>query len=154
GLPRHLAGNAAADGGGRQRHHTAAATGQQRRLWQCARRDDGAVRTARAGAPRGRAVAQDLRPRRRDRSGLRCDRRDGLAAGRSVSDADEVSAYDRLVWPEGKLEQWLATGAHRRELLAYFGEAEYARLHTMALAAAAVPQDPERVVWFVPGIMG
>ncbi len=71
-----------------------------------------------------------------------------------MSDADEVSAYDRLVWPEGKLEQWLASGAHRRELTAFFGEAEYAKLRGMAIAAAAVKQDPRRVVWYLPGIMG
>jgi hypothetical protein len=71
-----------------------------------------------------------------------------------VSDADEVSPYDRLVWPEGRLEQWLASGARRRELVAYFGEEEYARLRVLATAAAAARQDPGRVVWYVPGIMG
>jgi pimeloyl-ACP methyl ester carboxylesterase len=70
-----------------------------------------------------------------------------------VSDA-EISAYDRLVWPEGEVERLLVSGERRRELLAYFGEAEYERLLTLAIAAAAVTPDPERVVFFVPGIMG
>src|SRR5690606_25776157 len=87
-------------------------------------------------------------------SGLRRDRGDCAQAGRRVSEADEVSAYDRLVWPEGKIEQWLVEGAHRRELVAYFGEAELARLRALAIAAHAVEQDPQRAVWFVPGIMG
>lgn len=71
-----------------------------------------------------------------------------------MSHPDEVSAYDRLVWPEGKIEQWLVQGEHRRELVAYFGEEEYARLRELALAASAARQDPQRVVWYVPGIMG
>ncbi len=71
-----------------------------------------------------------------------------------MTDMNEVSAYDRLVWPEGKIEQWLATGEHRRELIAYFGEAEHEHLRALAIAAAAATQDPQRVVWYVPGIMG
>jgi pimeloyl-ACP methyl ester carboxylesterase len=66
----------------------------------------------------------------------------------------EVSAYDRMVWPEGQVEGWLATGEHRRELTAWFGEAEYGLLQRLAFAAAAVDQDPERCVYFVPGLMG
>src|SRR5690606_39629160 len=85
---------------------------------------------------------------------VRDHRRDRAAAGRRVSDADEVSAYDRLVWPDGKIESWLLGNEHRRELVAYFGEPEYARLRSMAQAAAAVTQDPQRVVWYIPGIMG
>ncbi len=65
-----------------------------------------------------------------------------------------VSAYDRMVWPEGELESWLVSGAHRRELTAWFGEAEYGFLQRLALAAAAVDQDPERCVYYVPGLMG
>jgi pimeloyl-ACP methyl ester carboxylesterase len=66
----------------------------------------------------------------------------------------EVSAYDRLVWPAGVVEQLLATGQRRRELVAYFGEAEYERLRPLAVAAAAATQDPGRCVYIVPGIMG
>jgi hypothetical protein len=71
-----------------------------------------------------------------------------------VSEGSEVSAYDRLVWPEGQVERWLASGEHRRELIAYFGEVEYASLRQLALAAAAVTPDPQRVVYYIPGIMG
>ena len=53
-----------------------------------------------------------------------------------MNQAGEVSAYDRLVWPEGQVEKWLVSGEHRRELLTYFGDAEYARLRDLALVAA------------------
>jgi hypothetical protein len=41
-----------------------------------------------------------------------------------VSDSSAISAYDRMVWPEGQVEQWLVSGEHRRELHAYFGDTE------------------------------
>ena len=66
----------------------------------------------------------------------------------------DVSVYDRLVWPEGTVEHLLCTGQQRRRLIAYFGEAEYARLQPLAVAAAAVKQDPDRCVYVVPGLMG
>ena len=55
-----------------------------------------------------------------------------------MMDSSEVSPYDRLVWPEGQVEQWLVSGEHRRELLAYFGDSEYASLRALAIAAAAM----------------
>jgi hypothetical protein len=66
----------------------------------------------------------------------------------------DISPYDRLVWPAGVVEQLLATGQRRRELVAFFGEPEYERLRPMAVAAAAATQDPQRCVYIVPGIMG
>jgi pimeloyl-ACP methyl ester carboxylesterase len=66
----------------------------------------------------------------------------------------EVTVYDRLVWPDGVLEHLLARGERGRELRAYLGVAEYAALAPLARAAAAVPPDPTRVVYLVPGIMG
>ncbi|MET0279562.1 MAG: hypothetical protein ABW278_00360 [Steroidobacteraceae bacterium] len=66
----------------------------------------------------------------------------------------EISAYDRMVWPDGQVETWLVSGEHRRELMAYFGEAEYLALRRLAIAAAAATPDPDRCVFFVPGIMG
>jgi pimeloyl-ACP methyl ester carboxylesterase len=66
----------------------------------------------------------------------------------------DISVYDRLVWPEGGVEQMLCSGERRRELMAYFGEPEYTALQTMAVAAAAVTPDPERCVIVVPGLMG
>lgn len=71
-----------------------------------------------------------------------------------MSESGEISVYDRLVWPEGQVEAWLVSGEHRRELVAYFGEIEYARLRALAAVAAGVVPDPQRVVLFVPGIMG
>jgi pimeloyl-ACP methyl ester carboxylesterase len=59
-----------------------------------------------------------------------------------------------MVWPEGQVEGWLVTGEHRRELTAWFGEREYQFLQQLALAAAAVPQDPQKCVYYVPGLMG
>lgn len=67
---------------------------------------------------------------------------------------DEVSVYDRLVWPEGVIEALLASGERRRELVAYLGEAEYTALQPLAAAAARATKDPDRVVVLVPGIMG
>ena len=65
-----------------------------------------------------------------------------------------ISAYDRMVWPDGAVERWLVSGEHRRELLAYFGEAEYIWLRQLATAAAAASQDPDNLVLYIPGIMG
>jgi pimeloyl-ACP methyl ester carboxylesterase len=66
----------------------------------------------------------------------------------------EISPYDRLVWPDGTVEQLLANGLRRRELLAYFGEADYAWLQGLAVTAAAAKRDPNRCVYIVPGLMG
>lgn len=65
-----------------------------------------------------------------------------------------VSVYDRLVWPEGAIEALLASGARRRELVAFLGESEYQALRPLAIAAARARRDPERLVVLVPGIMG
>ncbi len=52
------------------------------------------------------------------------------------------------------VEAWLASGERRRELSAWFGEAEYNFLQQLAVAAAAVTPDPQRCVYYVPGLMG
>ncbi|MEO8307574.1 MAG: hypothetical protein ABI616_05995 [Pseudomonadota bacterium] len=72
----------------------------------------------------------------------------------SFVETDEVSPYDRLVWPEGVIEQLLATGQRRREVMAYLGEPEYQLLKPMAEAAAATPAHRNHCVFIVPGIMG
>lgn len=69
-------------------------------------------------------------------------------------DPDGISAYDRLVWPEGHVERWLASGERHRELLAFFGEGEYERLRFLAQAAARITPDPDRCVFYIPGLMG
>jgi pimeloyl-ACP methyl ester carboxylesterase len=72
----------------------------------------------------------------------------------SLIDPDGVSPYDRLVWPEGAIEQLLATGQRRREVIAYLGEHEYQSLKPMAAAAASTPAHRNHCVFIVPGIMG
>jgi pimeloyl-ACP methyl ester carboxylesterase len=66
-----------------------------------------------------------------------------------------VSVYDRMWWPALELERALRSGAHRRELAAYFGEEEYGRLRTLARAAARGRRHPSYPkVYLLPGIMG
>jgi len=68
--------------------------------------------------------------------------------------ADHISPYDRLSWSDADVEQLLATGVHRRELVSYFGESEYHELARLARAARTpIPSDAPRV-FIVPGIMG
>jgi len=68
---------------------------------------------------------------------------------------DHITPYDRFASVESQIEQWLASGARRRELSDYFGPAEYRRLASLARRAHAVrlPERPLRVL-IVPGIMG
>jgi pimeloyl-ACP methyl ester carboxylesterase len=68
---------------------------------------------------------------------------------------DHVTPYDRLASLESQIEQWLASGARRRELSDYFGATEYRRLAALARRAhaARVAEHPLRVL-IVPGIMG
>ena len=56
----------------------------------------------------------------------------------------DISPYDWLVWGEGELEQALAGGTRRRDVLAYLGESEYALLAPLARAAATARRDPQR----------
>jgi len=67
---------------------------------------------------------------------------------------NDISPYDRLVWPEGELERALAGDTRRRDVIAYLGDHEYATLAPLARAAAHAHRDPERVVYLIPGIMG
>jgi pimeloyl-ACP methyl ester carboxylesterase len=66
-----------------------------------------------------------------------------------------LTAYDRLHWSATELETLLATGQHRRELLAYFGHADYERLAGLARHAAARPRrGTQPRVYVIPGILG
>jgi pimeloyl-ACP methyl ester carboxylesterase len=68
---------------------------------------------------------------------------------------DHITPYDRFGSLESQIEQWLASGARRRELRDYFGPAEYRRLASLARRARAIrPRDPALRVLIVPGIMG
>src|SRR5580658_1459555 len=76
-----------------------------------------------------------------------------------MSHAADVSVYDRMCWPEAELERALAGGAHRRELAAYLGTAEYSMLSALAHQADAVrrrhPAGSGRLkVYLLPGILG
>jgi pimeloyl-ACP methyl ester carboxylesterase len=72
----------------------------------------------------------------------------------NLTDPDGISPYDRLVWPEGAIEQLLATGQRRREVTAYLGEHEYQLLKPMAEAAVSTRAHRNHCVFIVPGIMG
>jgi len=85
----------------------------------------------------------------------RCRGQDGGALNPGgLEPGSDVSVYDRLVWPEAQVGEWLAIGYRRRELRAYLGDAEYDYLKPLAEAAAQAKRDPDRVVFFLPGIMG
>lgn len=68
---------------------------------------------------------------------------------------DHVTPYDRFAWSDTVVEHLLANGEHQRELVAYFGEAEYRTLALLARQAAAtsVREDAPKV-FVVPGVMG
>jgi pimeloyl-ACP methyl ester carboxylesterase len=68
---------------------------------------------------------------------------------------DHVTPYDRLAWSDSQIEQWLASGARRRELTDYFGPTEYRALAALARRARAVRSSRRGLrVLIVPGIMG
>jgi pimeloyl-ACP methyl ester carboxylesterase len=68
---------------------------------------------------------------------------------------DHVTPYDRFAFSDVEMEHLLVTGAHRRELVGYFGADEYRDLARLARQAARTPNnEPELHVIVVPGIMG
>lgn len=71
--------------------------------------------------------------------------------------AADVSVYDRMCWPDGQLELALAGGAHRRELMAYFGPGEYAMLAALARQVAGNRRRkaaPRARIYLLPGLLG
>lgn len=69
--------------------------------------------------------------------------------------ADHVTPYDKFAWSDTDIEHLLITGAHEKELEAYFGGREYRELTQIARQAASVPIADDTVrVFVVPGIMG
>ena len=78
----------------------------------------------------------------------------GRARG-SPDRPDHVTPYDRCAWSDDEAEQLLASGAHREELEAFFGPAEYHDLARLARSAQRAKPGREgyRAV-VVPGIMG
>ncbi len=68
---------------------------------------------------------------------------------------DHVTPYDRFARQDQNIERWLASGAHRDELRAFFGAPEYRSLSALARRARARGVDPRHPrVLLVPGIMG
>ena len=68
---------------------------------------------------------------------------------------DHVTPYDKFAWTDTDIEHLLITGAHARELAAYFGEREYGELRELTQRAAAISLSKEAIrVFVVPGIMG
>ena len=53
------------------------------------------------------------------------------------SPLDRVTPYDRFASGDAQIEEWLASGARRRELSDYFGPAEYRSLAALARRARA-----------------
>jgi len=77
-----------------------------------------------------------------------------LAVIRPDSRLDHVTPYDRFAWSDTEVEHLLATGAHQRELIAYFGAQEYEELAALARKAAQTATAGGPKVFVVPGIMG
>jgi pimeloyl-ACP methyl ester carboxylesterase len=68
---------------------------------------------------------------------------------------DHVTPYDRFASGDAQIEEWLASGARRRELSDYFGPTEYRALAALARrAGTARLRDGAPRVLIVPGIMG
>jgi len=66
-----------------------------------------------------------------------------------------ITPYDRFVWSDVEIERMLASGEHRAELAAYFGEIEYQDLARLARRAQRVGiNDAQPYVVVVPGILG
>jgi pimeloyl-ACP methyl ester carboxylesterase len=66
-----------------------------------------------------------------------------------------ITPYDRFAWSDVEIERMLASGEHRPELAAYFGETEYQDLVRLARKVQRVPiNDAQPHVVVVPGILG
>ena len=56
------------------------------------------------------------------------------------SPLDHVTPYDRFAAGDPLIEEWLASGARRRELSDYFGPVEYRALAALARRASAASE--------------
>ena len=65
-----------------------------------------------------------------------------------------ITAYDRLVWLPGELEQALCSVTRRRDAEAYLGAREFETLQPLAVQAARSSRDPQQCVYLIPGVMG
>lgn len=73
---------------------------------------------------------------------------------RPHAEHDHVTPYDRLAWSDLEVEELLASGERRDELVAYFGADEYRELARLTRAARHAPLDRGLRVFVVPGVMG
>jgi PGAP1-like protein len=74
---------------------------------------------------------------------------------RADSPPDHVTPYDRFALSDTDVEGLLVTGEHQKELVDYFGAAEYRDLARLAQQAARTPvREADLQVIVVPGIMG
>lgn len=69
--------------------------------------------------------------------------------------SEHITPYDKLAFSDVEAEALLASGEHRQELTAFFGDREYGELQYLARRAAKASAKPGRErVLVVPGIMG
>jgi hypothetical protein len=69
--------------------------------------------------------------------------------------SEHITPYDRLAFSDVEAQAFLASGEHRAELTAFFGDREYGELQYLARRAAkASAQARAGRVLIIPGIMG
>src|SRR6202012_1226013 len=69
--------------------------------------------------------------------------------------SEHITPYDRLAFTDVQAEALLTSGDHRQELIAFFGDREYAELQFLARPAGQARPGPRHGrVLIVPGIMG
>lgn len=69
--------------------------------------------------------------------------------------SEHITPYDKLAFSDVQAEALLASGEHRPELTAFFGEREYGELQYLARRAAKARSGPRAGrVLIIPGIMG
>jgi pimeloyl-ACP methyl ester carboxylesterase len=67
--------------------------------------------------------------------------------------SEHITPYDKLAFSDVQAQALLASGEHRQELTAFFGEREYGELQYLARRAARSAARAGRVL-IIPGIMG
>ncbi|HTV80200.1 MAG TPA: hypothetical protein VMF03_18250 [Steroidobacteraceae bacterium] len=69
--------------------------------------------------------------------------------------SEHITPYDRLAFSDVQAEALLASGEHRQELIAFFGDREYGELQYLARRAVEARLQPRNGrILIVPGIMG
>jgi pimeloyl-ACP methyl ester carboxylesterase len=67
--------------------------------------------------------------------------------------SEHITPYDKLAFSDVEAQAFLASGEHRAELTAFFGEREYGELQYLARRAVKASARAGRVL-IIPGIMG